>query len=250
MMRFASAIIAISTAASACNAASIHSDRPEYDGHVPSMRDAGHKESEGLGEEQLLFRPHIQSDIESTGCPLCHSDGTFPFQIIESPTTEDEWRTNYEETAARIGDGSSAPLVDRPLGSNGHPVVLRAESDVPERWREWIHSGAPYQPGASPGRVTRDGGPGETGDDPITWAAVREILSSNDCMRCHGDAGEYSLETLEATMGPGSDDVPNVIAGDAESLLVQYCRNGHQGIGYRDALTVLAWIVEWNARAE
>ncbi len=242
-----SAVIALSMLASACNAASIYAEGPGYDGRVPAAPDAGAADAGALGGAPL-FRPHIQRDLESTGCPACHSDGTFPFRVIESPSSDAEWRASYEEAIARVGDGTSAPLVDRPLGGDGHPVVLRADSEVPSRWRQWIRDGAPYDSADDPPPATRDGG--TTEDEPVTWPAVQGIFSTNDCMRCHGDAGGYSLETFEDAMGPGSDDVPNVIAGDPDSVLLRYCRNGHQGIGYRDALMVLAWIIEWNARAE
>lgn len=232
-----------------CNAGSIHRDGPSYEAPLPVTRDSGAAESDDLAGAQPVFRPHIQRDIENTGCSGCHGRGTYPFIVMDSPISDTEWRANYEEVIRHLGDGTSAPIVELPLGAEGHPVILRPDSDVPARWREWIRNGAPYQQGDVGVRVTPDGGSGET-EDPITWAAVQGVFASNDCMRCHGTEGGYSLESMEAATGPGSDDVPNVIPGDASSLLVSYCRDGHQGIGYRDALTVLAWVVEWGARVE
>ena len=42
-------------------------------------------------------------------------------------------------------------------------------------------------------------------------------------MSCHGPVnplGDYDMSTYEAVLGNGSDDTPNAIAGDENSLLV------------------------------
>lgn len=249
-MRYVITGVAVFVVASGCNAASIHSEEPPYDARPRWSVDASSVETEDLSPERPMFRPHIQRDFETTGCSGCHGRGTLPFRLVHSPVTDDEWRASYDEAIAQIGDGASTPLIDKPLGGGGHPIVFRVGSEVPVRWAAWIADGAPYQPGEVAGGALPDGGSGEAGGDPITWAAVLAVLSSQDCMRCHGDEGGYSLETLDGAMGPGSDDVPNVVPGDPSSVLVQYCRDGHQGIGYRDALLVLSWVVEWSARPE
>lgn len=76
-----------------------------------------------------------------------------------------------------------------------------------------------------------------------TWTgdAARRL---ERCTSCHGDAGRYSLESYRDSLGAGTDAVPNVVAGDASSALVDYCRRGHGGIGAADTDVIERWILQ------
>ncbi len=61
--------------------------------------------------------------------------------------------------------------------------------------------------------------PSEVPADPSYAADVQPIFNGS-CLSCHGGtspSGGYSLASRAATLGGGSDTVPNVIPGSADS---------------------------------
>ncbi|MBW2461061.1 MAG: hypothetical protein JRH11_05410 [Deltaproteobacteria bacterium] len=213
--------------------------------------------------EAVVFRPDIQQDLEDEGCLTCHQRAGTPMQVTPEPGSEGEWRDNYDEVVARAGSSTASLLIDKATGAGGHGAFLDASSPVLARWRAWVSGGTMYEdaePPGDPSPASTDAGvpeedagttPPPTGDDPVAYTTdIAPIIESNGCTRCHGSSGSYDLSSFSDVIGSGSDDVPNVIAGDADSVLIDYCRNGHQGIGYRDALTVMEWVVDWGARQE
>jgi mono/diheme cytochrome c family protein len=104
-----------------------------------------------------------------------------------------------------------------------------------------------------PGQEGADAGAAEdavAADDPeLTWERhVGPMMGARGCVPCHGDGGSYSVETYAAALGPGSDAVPNVIPGDASSLLLTYSLAGHGGLGAADLSRLRGWIVDADAR--
>ena len=211
--------------------------------------------------DTVTFRSEIQRDLVDSGCTGCHGISDIPMSLHASPTSETEWRENYEEVLARAGSAGTSALIDKALGDGSHGIFFAEDSPVVGRWRAWIADGAPFDaeapvddpPGTPPpgpvdaGTSPPDAG-GGGGGGPLTFGGdVEPIIEANGCRRCHGDHGRYSLETYGGVTGTGSDDVPNVIPGDDGSKLAAYCRRGHQGIGYADALVIMEWIVEWDA---
>jgi len=73
------------------------------------------------------------------------------------------------------------------------------------------------------------------------------------CNGCHGDAnapGNYHTDTYAGLLGNGSDNTPNVIPGNANSLLVQYMLNNHKNVNtvFPGFPTVVRdWVVVDNA---
>uniref|UniRef100_A0A7C4CD82 Cytochrome C Planctomycete-type domain-containing protein n=1 Tax=candidate division WOR-3 bacterium TaxID=2052148 RepID=A0A7C4CD82_UNCW3 len=56
-------------------------------------------------------------------------------------------------------------------------------------------------------------------DDPSFTADVQPVFNSH-CISCHGatnPSGDYSLTSRTGALGSGSDSVPNVIPGSADS---------------------------------
>ena len=69
---------------------------------------------------------------------------------------------------------------------------------------------------ALPGCTTA---PSEVPADPSYATDIQPIFSAN-CITCHGGAspsGGYSLTSRAGATGPGSDTIPNVVAGSADS---------------------------------
>ena len=87
-----------------------------------------------------------------------------------------------------------------------------------------------------------DGGGVDGGDEP-TWGEIGALLAAEGCISCHGDAGGYSVESYAATLGPGTDATPNVIAGDASSALLVYAVDGHGGLDADGVALVEAWVL-------
>jgi mono/diheme cytochrome c family protein len=55
--------------------------------------------------------------------------------------------------------------------------------------------------------------------DP-SYAADIQAIFNNQCITCHGNSGPpagYSLTSRAGALGTGSDTIPNVIAGNADS---------------------------------
>jgi len=252
-----------------CNAAVVSgwSDDPLYedpsgDGPDDVPVDRAPRDPARPSSEEIFFRPDVQRDLADEGCIFCHQRAGTPMQITAEPDTDAEWRDNYEEVAARAG----GLLVGKATGDGGHGAFLDASSPVLAHWRAWIDAGTPFESEASPEPepTEEDASVPEadagtttppTGGASVTYSTdVQPIIETNGCTRCHDPgpsrAGGYDLSDFAGIMAAGSDDVPNVIPGDADSVLVDYARNGHQGIGYLEALTIMDWVVEWEARRD
>ncbi len=101
----------------------------------------------------------------------------------------------------------------------------------------------PIDPGAGADAAAMS----DTGESPLTWAAdVSPVLGAR-CVSCHGDAGSYGLDGYTAALAGGSDDVPNVIAGEPSSLLLDYVGRGHGSPTAEEAVLLVAWVVDWAA---
>ncbi|MCC6995574.1 MAG: hypothetical protein IT370_13270 [Deltaproteobacteria bacterium] len=208
-----------------------------------------------------VFRPTIEADLEARGCTAaaCHG-GSAPMRVKAQPASDDAWRMNWTEVKARAGTASASVLLQKAAGAGGHPALVPTADPVAARWRAWIEAGAPLtapssaDAGVADAAVARDGGPGGDGQlrdaaPAPTWSRdVGPLITRVGCRRCHGSSGSYSLESYQASLGNGRDAIANVIAGDPLSLLVQYCEQGHQGMTYGDALVVLRWVVDGQAR--
>lgn len=65
------------------------------------------------------------------------------------------------------------------------------------------------------------------------------------CTGCHGSAGDYSLESYQDSLGCGTDDVPNIVPGDASSELIAFCASGHGGgMPATDVAAIERWILD------
>ncbi len=64
--------------------------------------------------------------------------------VMPGPSTEDAWRTNFDEVKARAGNSTSSMLLTKPTGLGGHPNLLPPSSPVLRRWTDWIERGTPY----------------------------------------------------------------------------------------------------------
>ncbi len=209
-----------------------------------------------------VFRPTIEADLEAKGCTsaACHG-GSAPMRVKAQPTTDDAWRMNWMEVKARAGTSSASVLLQQAAGAGGHPALVPGSDPVAARWRAWVEAGAPLTvPTSVVGDAAgaRDAGPGrrrraqrpqrDAAPAPTRSGDVSPLLTRVGCKRCHGSSGGYGLDSYQAALGNGRDAIANVIPGDPLSLLVQYCEQGHQGIGYGDALIVLRWVVDGRAR--
>lgn len=218
---------------------------------------------EGTEVERVFFRPAVQQDLVDEGCIDCHQRAGTPMQLILEPGSEDQWRANYDAVAARAGSAGESALIDKATGAGGHGAFVTADSPVIGRWQAWVAGGSLFESGgAAEDREPRssdagdpevDGGTAEVpaSDDAVTYTTdIAPIIESNGCTGCHGRAGSYDLSSFRGLMGGGSDDVANVVPGDPNSVLLAYCREGHQGMGYRGALTIMEWVVDWGARED
>ena len=208
-----------------------------------------------------VFRPTIEADLEAKGCTpaACHG-GSAPMRVKAQPATDDAWRMNWMEVKARAGTASASVLLQKAAGAGGHPALVPATDPVAARWRAWVEAGAPLTAPtsidagvadaalASDGAAPSDGRVRDAAPAP-TWSGdINPLLTRVGCKRCHGTSGSYGLDSYQAALGNGRDAIANVIPGDPLSLLVQYCEQGHQGIGYGDALIVLRWVIDGQAR--
>jgi len=211
---------------------------------------------DGATSNSMAFRPGIQDDLDSAGCTAaaCHGGTVAPMPLVAYPTNDNDWQANYNQVQARIGTVATSLLIEKAAGAGSHVESLTLADPMMDRWREWIENGAPYQ--AQSGGVDAGTGPPvdaavQTADasDALTWEAnVRPLLNARGCLGCHGSSGAYSLESYSAALGFGSDGIPNVVPGDALSLLIVYCEQGHYDMPAEDTLTVISWIVDWDAR--
>ena len=158
------------------------------------------------------FRPDVQLALERAGCPRCHEDMAIPMRVEESPTTEEQWLSNYREVAARL-----TALVPKATGSEGHDPVLSGSDTELAVLRDWTAAGAPYRlddPGPGLPPPSADAGvptvpcdqipPGTAA--PLAFCpTIQRDLEDNGCTGradCHGMRGipmmvGYGPETPE-----------------------------------------------------
>ncbi len=109
-----------------------------------SFQPANSVDTSDGGSAKIVYRPTIQTDLEANTCvdDDCHGATGIPMVVHASPSIDATWLANYAQVKARA---PSSLLVEKPLGSGGHDVVLQSESTVLARWRSWIKAGTPYQ---------------------------------------------------------------------------------------------------------
>jgi predicted CxxxxCH...CXXCH cytochrome family protein len=81
----------------------------------------------------------------------------------------------------------------------------------------------------------------------VTYDDIRPLLEQY-CVRCHGSEkqeGHYDLSTYIGILDTGSDDVPNAIPGDVNSLLVQVTRPGGTMFQYLGNPAASDLILQW-----
>jgi hypothetical protein len=230
--------------------------------------DAGGTTGGGVGSTQapleVAFRPDIQADLDQLGCTsqACHGGASLPMQLVAFPADDESWAENYQAVKARAGSVSASPLRDKALGDGGHIDPLHEDDPIVTRWMAWVSAGAPFElTGDPPAGGAGSGGSGEGGagtgatgtggaggfGGESTWdGGIAALLVGNACLDCHGTSGwqgAYSLASYTAALGFGTDDVPNVVPGDASSKLVEYAEAGHHGIGPGDAAAIRAWVL-------
>lgn len=195
-----------------------------------------------------VFRPTIQSDLSNAGCltAFCHGGGTMPMQLVTPPSDESEWLANYQQVSTRIDT-----LIAKSTGGGGHTASLSEGDPIPLRWQAWIDGGAPYEATAAPdaGSPVDAGSLADAPAGGLTWnSSIRQMLIGDGCTGCHGLQGAYSLETYSGALGFGADQItPNVIPGDATSLLIVYYDDEHYTTSTENAALVRQWIVEADA---
>jgi mono/diheme cytochrome c family protein len=87
--------------------------------------------------------------------------------------------------------------------------------------------------------------------DRVTYEEVIQPLFEQRCVSCHSGsspAARYDMTTLEGIQGNGTDDIPNAIAGDPQSLLVVKSQPGESMnryyVGQAEVDLVVKWVVE------
>lgn len=98
---------------------------------------------------------------------------------------------------------------------------------------------------------------------PLTYKDEIKSIFDNSCVVCHGatspeadyDLSQYDSGAFGGVLGTGSDEVPNVIPGDENSLLIQTVDSQgsmrqYLGGGAADAAKIRQWVVDDNAREE
>jgi hypothetical protein len=85
----------------------------------------------------------------------------------------------------------------------------------------------------------------------LTYEGDLKPVFDSQCVSCHGPTvqlGDYDMSTYEEILGNGSDDTPNAIAGDEQSLLVVLSLpGGSMNSFYQNATEVemvRKWVVE------
>ncbi len=169
--------------------------------------------------------------------------------VTASPGDDAAWQANYEQVIAFAGTADHSPLIDMATGLGGHVSSLPGSDAAVQRWVAWIADGAPYAP-APAGDTdagTTGGSDGGAGAAPRFAADVHPVLEKYACGDCHGTAGNYSVARYQDTFGSGTDSTPNVIAGDASSLLVTIVAAGHDGVSNQDVRIIERWVVDGQA---
>lgn len=202
----------------------------------------------------VAFRPTIQQDLVAAGCAAgsaCHGGTIAPMQVIAAPASDADWMANYDEVSARAGTSAMSLLIDKSLGAGGHIATMTADNPMITRWREWIQRGAPYEAAAGGADAGAGTGADAGAAQGLSWARdIGPLVAARGCTDCHGISGAYSLESYAGAMGFGTDGVPNVVPGDASSTLLTYIEGDHFNMPYTDALLVVEWVVDWNAREQ
>lgn len=88
--------------------------------------------------------------------------------------------------------------------------------------------------------------------DPFTYSFLADIqpVLAKGCVSCHGATapkGSYDLTTWRGLLGPGSDQVPNVVAGDKTSKLLTALASvsAHKGLLTSEQVSMLTtWVVD------
>jgi len=224
---------------------------------VPTNPEGGGDPDGAAPDDVTAFRPGIQGDLDSLGCIVaaCHGGGdAVPMLLVANPLANVEWEQNYNQVMARAGTTATSLLIDKATGAGGHTASVDVAHPMVERWRHWIEMGTPYQATAGTsdaGPAGPDGGSQGPADaaDALSWDDdIGPLMVTAGCAACHGNDGAYSVETYSAAFGFGSDDTPNVVPGDPLSALAVYCEQGHFDMPYADTLTVISWIVDFDAR--
>ena len=169
-------------------------------------------------------------------------------QLTMPPSSESQWQANYDEVKSR-----TSTLSSKSSGGGGHTASLAPGDAMLVRWQAWIDAGAPYEETASsPDAGTLvDAGPlPDAPPGSLTWnARIAQMLVNDGCTVCHGLQGAYSLETYSGALGFGTDQtIPNVIPGDASSLLITYYDNQHHTTSESNATAIREWIVDQDAQ--
>jgi hypothetical protein len=90
----------------------------------------------------------------------------------------------------------------------------------------------------------------------LNYTSTLRALLDAHCTSCHGASGpggSYRTDSYAALFGPGTSPTPNVIAGDATSLLVVKCRPHNSmyvrgGLDFFDYERILDWVAVYLAR--
>lgn len=90
------------------------------------------------------------------------------------------------------------------------------------------------------------GDSGEAGGPRFTWKEHVGAALAQRCVRCHADdepGGAYVLNDYAATLDGGSDELPNALAGDPDSLLLTILDDpAHTALVTDGPTTAPAWL--------
>jgi hypothetical protein len=103
----------------------------------------------GGGTQTVKFSPNIQTDIDTLGCPGCHSVGAGNLTLKANASSANDIDANY--SAFKNFCNTSAPaqstILQANLSNSGitppHPATPFASNTDPvyQRWLNWIMSG-------------------------------------------------------------------------------------------------------------
>lgn len=82
----------------------------------------------------------------------------------------------------------------------------------------------------------------------ITWEAEARVLLEQRCSTCHSGpapAGDWDVSTYHGTIGGGSDQAPNAVAGDPDSLMLQRIEAGQADEAHRPFAEAYAPLARW-----
>lgn len=88
----------------------------------------------------------------------------------------------------------------------------------------------------------------DRGEPCVSWQDDIAAVLAGRCVACHGSAAGYDLSSYAGVLGPGSDDVPNAIAGEPMSALLARLAPGtadEQHASFADLHPLIdTWVVE------